>query len=212
MSGELLPVARGGYALGSTAGEMRQTILRLYRKEREIWWKVVAAVSIVAAVFVLSTVLVYRSRAVRPIPYTIVEEGYALQVPENRQMYGSEPMLIVLTALQGMALPSDMSLSERLAGELEQIDWHKSFVVLAGRGGQLASSGTVKRILRRGNTVIVETLDVDVGPGNYVVPGWTQPYAVIAVEKTGGAWGRYVEFVLERETQGPVYDAYSYVP
>jgi hypothetical protein len=173
---------------------------------------VVAVVLIVAAILLLSTILVYPLVVARPIPYTVVEEGYALQVPEDWPLQGSEPMLIVLAAPQDMALPSDLSLPEPVTEELERIDRGQSFVVLVHRGGQLPNSGLVKSILRRGNIVIIETLDVDMGPGNYVVPGWTQPYAVVAVEKVDGKWARDIHFILERQTQGPAYETHYYIP
>jgi hypothetical protein len=53
-------------------------------------------------------------------------------------------------------------------------------------------------IVPRGDKVIIRFKEFSVGPGNYEVPPYTQPYALVVVEKSG-EWAKVIKFRFEVE-------------
>lgn len=143
------------------------------------------------------------------VPFTVIEEGISLVAPDQASRQPSEPLLLILTSVEDVKRINPWGFPESLAEKISQVDFQKSFVILVLRSH--AGGGLVNRLTRRGNEIEITTTDLVVGPGSYVLEGWTQPYEVIRVDKAAG-WGREMCFVLMRETQGAAAETTHFIP
>jgi hypothetical protein len=139
------------------------------------------------------------------LAFDIVSEHIAFPIEiEDRDQI---PKLIVIPEL---AKISQLEFSDALLAHVSEIDFQKSLIILFIRG-QLPESGTVKEIVRDKYAIIIRTTEFDPGPGSYVLPGFTPPYQIIKVTKTG-AWNGNFNFILERENGEIVSRVTEYVP
>jgi hypothetical protein len=146
----------------------------------------------------------------RIVPFTVIEEGYSLVAKGDSPRQESEPAIIVVASPEDLHLPVWLTLPESLAKRLEGIDFAQSIVILARRGQQ-QDSGIIQKVEQQCDKVIIHTNDLIIGPGNYVIEGWTQLYEVISITKESLPY-RNVRFVLQRETQGNGGETEAFIP
>jgi len=167
-------------------------------------------VAIVLSGLILITIIaILQFTQPHAISFSVVESGYSLIAPTGLPRQEPDPLLIIIANPEDMVLPAMLKFPESLAERIKQMDFSKSFVILVIRGHP--ERGLVKEIVRHQETVIITTYDIEVGPGNYVLPNWTQPYEIIKIDKEG-MWGKQIRFVLQRETQGILGEVKHFVP
>ena len=69
----------------------------------------------------------------------------------------------------------------------------------------------MEKVFIKSDEVVIQLTEYEIGPGNYVVQGYTRPYKAISVKKDG-EWERNIRFVLEREGEGIIGETIHYVP
>ncbi len=153
--------------------------------------------------------IIYLLSRPQNIRFTILEKGYSLIAPKGFPRQWQEPNLIIIARTEDLVLPYQIEFPEPITSQLNQIDFKKSFVVLVHRGHP--DRGLVKEVAKQQGTIIITTYDVEAGPGNYVLDGWTQPYEFIAIDKVSN-WNQQIHFILQRETQGFLGETDHFIP
>ncbi len=173
---------------------------------RKYFWLVLLG----GLIIISAAVLFYRSIQPQVIPFVVLETGYSLIDPARSPSTRTEPSLIILSSQEEMLLVDPLIFPEALAKTIKQVDFQKSFVILAQHGH--AEGGLITKVTRQASTtIVITTTDMTAGPGNYVKEEWTQPYEVIQIDK-GSGWGQEIRFILQRETQGIVGEATHFIP
>jgi hypothetical protein len=135
------------------------------------------------------------------LPFTTVAKGEHFSASPRPE----KSVLVIITSEQeidsqllqvtGVA-PQPGSIAQPFE-QVRQIDFDRFFTILVLQGKQ-ASGGyevTVQQITRRGNQVQVQAEFVSPAPGQIVTAEITDPYHLIAVEKSG-SWKQEVRFEL----------------
>jgi hypothetical protein len=143
------------------------------------------------------------------VPFNVIEESISLVAPDQTSHQPSEPLLLILTSIEDVQLMNPWGFPELLAEKISQVDFQKSFVILVLRSH--AGGGLVNRVTRQGNEIVITTTDLLIGPGNFALEGWTQPYEVIQVDKDTGFVGE-MYFILQRGTQGVAAETTHTIP
>ena len=94
--------------------------------------------------------------------------------------------------------------------QLNSINFDTSFAVLF-MVGQIAEANIITEITREKEQVFIKLVDTSVGPGNYILEGYSTPYQLVAVEKTGN-WNQDIEFILEDETGNLLSSTVHHIP
>lgn len=183
---------------------LRDKILLMKSKHSKI-----IASCLIMGLMAVVFIAVRQTNQPQDVPFSVFEKGYSLMTPPGLPGQTTEPPLIIIASREDMNLPSELTFPEPLAERLKQLDLEKSFVVLVHRGHP--DRGLVKTIIRKQEKVFITTYDVDNGPGNYVVLGWTQPYEFIKIDKTD-KWNEQIHFILQRETQGILAETDHFIP
>jgi hypothetical protein len=105
-----------------------------------------------------------------------------------------DPALIVIATLDEVVPPDGLQFAPVVQAELERIDFGKALVILYPVG-QIPGNATLDGITRQGNQVQIRLKSFSAGPGNYVVEGYSTPYQLIVMDKSG-AWNREIEFEI----------------
>jgi hypothetical protein len=164
----------------------------------------------IGILILVSAIAIYQFTKPITISFEVIEPGYSLIAPRRLPRQEPEPPLIIIASPEDMQLPSNLAWPEPLAMQLKGIDFKQSVVILARRGRQ-GDSGTIQKVERQQDTVVIRSNDLVIGPGNYVSDGWTQPYEAIAMHKEA-SWNKTIHFVLQRETQGMAGEIHHFVP
>jgi hypothetical protein len=93
---------------------------------------------------------------------------------------------------------------------LQLVDFNQMFAVLI-LVGQIPENGQVKRIDRMEDKVQIILDSYSIGPGNYVVKGFTMNYQLILIEKSG-QWNAEIEFVVKAENDIIIGEATHFIP
>lgn len=144
-------------------------------------------------------------KARQELPYEIVNDGIAFPTEVD-----DRDKILQLIVISELTQISQLEFSEALLSQVSEIDFQKSLIILFPRG-QLPESGTVEKIVRNNNEIVIRTTDIVPGPGSYALSGFTPPYQIIKVVKTG-VWNEYFDFILERENSEIVSKVTEYVP
>jgi len=145
------------------------------------------------------------SKARQELPYDVVNESIAF--PTEIEDKDQIPGLIVIPELVQVR---QLEFSDALLVHVSEIDFNQSLVILILRG-QLPQSGTVEKIVRDKNEIVIRTTEIVPGPGSYALSGFTPPYQIIKVVKTG-VWNGYFDFILERENSEIAGKVTEFVP
>ncbi len=172
--------------------------------------KTVAYVTSMGILLLFVAFAIYHVMRPSAIPYSVLYEGLSLITLTFAQPQGREPPLIIIANRDDLQLNGGLSWPKAVATEMGQIDFTHSFVVLALRG-QKHDSGIIQKVERQGNTVVIHTNDLWVGPGNYMLKGWSQPYEIISINKDTFT-NKTIHFVLRRETSGIAGDIKVFIP
>jgi hypothetical protein len=119
------------------------------------------------------------------------------------------PSLIILANSEDLAAAS-ANYSESLSEWLKDVDFKTRIVVLFA-AGQIRDNGEVKTIVRLYDTVQVQLVSYSVGPGNYEVPGWSEPYKLLLIEKAK-PWKRQIRFILIAKDVGVLNTIEHFIP
>jgi len=69
----------------------------------------------------------------------------------------------------------------------------------------------VNEVIREKRKVTIELNDYSIGPGNYEVPGFTLPYQLIVIEKSG-TWGENIHFEIKVNQTDVVAEIDHFIP
>jgi hypothetical protein len=123
----------------------------------------------------------------------------------------SAPSMIVIASLDEIVPPAKgVNYPGNLITLLNQIDYEKSFVIFF-MVGQVQGEGILDRVTRSGSEVTVWLYEFSVGPGNYEIEGFTMPYQMITVGKTG-TWGDTIHFQILTNQNDIVTEIDHYIP
>jgi len=90
------------------------------------------------------------------------------------------------------------------------LNFDNSFAVLF-MVGQIAEANIITEITRENEQVFIKLMNYSVGPGNYILPGYSMPYQLVAVEKTGN-WNQDIQFILEDDTGNLLDSTTHHIP
>ena len=126
---------------------------------------------------------------------------------------GNEPLpdLMIIAAPEDMLPPASVeSYSQAMLEKLKEVDFNHSFVILH-LVGQLPENGMISNIVRRGDEVHIILKSYSIGPGNYELEGFTQPYQMTSVTKTDH-WGTEIQFTVEIENGNVLGQTKHFIP
>ncbi len=130
---------------------------------------------------------------------------------ETEPLAEKAPSVIVVTSKDEIAPPAKgVSYPNTVSDFLSGLDFDKSVAVLF-LVGQIHKESIIDKIVREGDRVTIELNDYSIGPGNYEMQGFTLPYQVIAIEKSG-AWGENIHFVIRIHQADIVAEVDHFVP
>ncbi len=146
----------------------------------------------------------------RELSFEILEEGIAFSF-DGLSYEGQLPPVMVIAHPKEISPPAaDLEFVAGIDTQLEEVDYNNQFVILFVRDQRL-DDGVIEKVFRKSDEVVIQLTEYEIGPGNYVVQGYTRPYKVISVKKDG-EWERNIRFVLEREGEGIIGETIHYVP
>jgi len=110
---------------------------------------------------------------------------------ETEPLSEKAPNLIVITSKDEIVPPArGVKYPTTVSELLSALDYNKSVAVLF-LVGQIQKDSMINKIVREGDKVTIELDDYSIGPGNYEVQGFTLPYQLITIEKSG-TWGNNI--------------------
>lgn len=139
------------------------------------------------------------------LSFTVIAQGEHLSGNVGN-VFPDKPKLIIITSpqefdaalRQATGDPPRLQQNPHPVEQARQIDYNRFFAILAlyGEQGSAGYSVTVDQIVRIADQVRVHATFVRPGSGQLVSATITDPYHLVAVEKTSGSWGRKVQFEL----------------
>jgi hypothetical protein len=171
-------------------------------------------ISKIAGLFVL---IIFGINACSPteqiLPFSVLLDGIAFKLMEiERESTPHFPNLMIIQnqgAIESLT-SYGFEINEETNQILTNIDYNQ-YVAIFVKRGHIEGSGVVREVIRSGNQVIIQTEDIAVRPGEYVLADYSSPYQLISVEKVGD-WNRNIQFILERENGRIVNRVNAFVP
>jgi len=130
---------------------------------------------------------------------------------ETEPPYADTPDIIVIGSLDEVAPPAvGVKYPKEVMDILSNLDYNRSFAILF-LVGQVQNNIIINGVVRKGSKVTIELNDYSIGSGNYIVPGYTLPYQLIVVEKSG-TWGEDIHFVFKTDQADILAESDHYIP
>ena len=137
----------------------------------------------------------------QPLPFETISHAEVINYREDN------PKLLVITNTEELKLITFLSVADNtreseLLDKLRQLDYDHIFVILIFYG-YVGSGGydiTVQQISRQGDQIFVRATFVSPKSNSLVTLGFTSPYHVVMVPRTGD-WNATVRFVLLKENK-----------
>jgi hypothetical protein len=121
------------------------------------------------------------------------------------------PGIIVIASIDEIVPPAKGVKYPQVAMDLlANLDYSKYFAILF-IVGQVKNDNIVDEVIRERRSVTIELNDYSIGPGNYEVPGFTLPYQLIVIEKSG-TWGEDVHFEIRVDQTDIIREGDHYIP
>lgn len=121
------------------------------------------------------------------------------------------PNIIVITSVDEIVPPAKGVKYPKVAMDLlTNLDYNKSFAILF-LVGQVQKDNIVNEVIREKRKVTIELNDYSIGPGNYEVPGFTLPYQLIVIEKSG-TWGDNIHFEVKADQNDIIAETDHFIP
>ncbi len=154
---------------------------------------------LIAGIFLVSC------KITRELPFE-TGQRMALKIDPGAQPI---PSMVILASPQDLAAASALY-SDSLSEWLKDVDFNTRIAVLYAVG-QIRDNGEVEQIERLYDTVQVQLKGYSIGPGNYEIAGWSEPYQLLLIEKEG-PWKRQVRFILIAKDNGVLHTVEQYIP
>ena len=123
------------------------------------------SISIIIILIVITSACSLKAR--QELPYEIVNDGIAFPTEVD-----DRDKILQLIVISELTQISQLEFSEALLSQVSEIDFQQSLIILFPRG-QLPESGTVEKIVRDNNEIVIRTTDIVPGPGSYALSGFT---------------------------------------
>jgi hypothetical protein len=121
------------------------------------------------------------------------------------------PNLMVIASREEIVPPiAEYSFPDNTLDQLDRINFDTSFAIMF-MVGQIANAKVISEITRANEQVFIKLADTSVGPGNYILEGYSTPYQLVAIEKAGN-WNQDIEFILEDENGNQLVSTTHYIP
>ncbi len=151
-----------------------------------------------------------------PLPYQVVGQGTSFRFTDPKHTEGSIPdkqlnngVLAIISKEQAADYFTGMD-GHDVARVLNNLDYDHNFVLLFFVG-HIPDNSIIDQVYRRRNEVVILMKQHDIGPGEYIVPGWTNPVDVISISKEG-KWGEDIRFVIKTKSGWLLGDNTFYIP
>ena len=143
------------------------------------------------------------------LPFSVLVQASSFREVSPPQQ--EPPHLIVIATREEIVPPiAEFRLPDDMLDQLNSINFDTSFAVLF-MVGQIAEANVITEITREHEQVIIKLADYSVGPGNYILAGYSMPYQLVAVEKTD-SWNQDIEFILEDDTGNLLSSTDHHIP
>ena len=118
-------------------------------------------------------------------------------IPNTQEATELSNIIVIATSAEAISPGPGATFPPEMETVLQQVDFNQTLAILI-LVGQISENGQVKQINRIGTKVQIALESYSVGPGNYVVDGFTENYQLILIEKSG-KWHAEIEFVVKAE-------------
>ena len=143
------------------------------------------------------------------LPFSVLVQASSFREVSPPQQ--EPPNLFVIASQEEIVPPiAEFRFPNDMLDQLNSINFNTSFAVLF-MVGQIAEANIITEITREKEQVFIKLVDTSVGPGNYILEGYSTPYQLVAVEKTGN-WNQDIEFILEDETGNLLSSTVHHIP
>jgi hypothetical protein len=121
------------------------------------------------------------------------------------------PNIIVITSSDEIVPPAKGITYPKVAMDLlTSLDYNKSIAVLF-IVGQVNNDVIINEVIREKGIVTIDLNNYSIGPGNYIPPGFTLPYQMIVIEKSGN-WSDNIHFEIKVNHTDIIAGIDHYVP
>lgn len=143
------------------------------------------------------------------LPFSVLVGASSFREVSPRQQ--EPPHLFVIASPEEIVPPiAEFSFPEDMFEQLNMLNFDTSFAVLF-MVGQIAEANVIAEITRENEQVFIKLGDYSLGPGNYILAGYSMPYQLVAVEKSGN-WNQEIEFILEDDTGNRIDSTTHHIP
>lgn len=142
------------------------------------------------------------------LSFTVLEDGVSFAYEDST--VDSLPKLVIIASPDEIAssMP-DMEFPISVSEHLQQMDFTQSFGVLLQVNQK--NDMIITQVISKCAEVTIEVSNYDVGPGNYVLRGFTPPYRLISIAKDG-KWGEDILFILRMEKGEIIEQTTHFIP